>query len=68
VLGEQRVAVDALDLGLAQQAQAEGRSHERAGANLVVVFGQHREPSFAPRNFREGEAVAGGAVVGVVSA
>ena len=68
VPGEQRVAVDALDLGLAKQAQAEGRAHKRPGVDLVVALGNHGKLAGFGRDFREGEAVADGAMPGVVSA
>jgi len=63
VPGEQRVAVSALDAGLAQQAQAEGRPHERPRIDPVIAFRDCGDAKFAPGDFREVEAMAGGAIL-----
>ena len=63
---EQPVAVVALDFGLPQQAQAEGRPHKWPRVDFVVALGDRWHARVRSRDFRESEAVTSDTMAGVV--
>jgi hypothetical protein len=65
--GEQRVVVNSLNLGLPQQPQAKGSLHKWTRVDLVIRLRDGWQARLSASDFCEPEAVAGGAVSGVVN-